>query len=428
MKRCQKCSRTFPDENQKFCTFDGGLLLAEQPPPPAFDPNLTVRATSKELTMPTRGTEASEAPTSINLPDLSETITSFGSATFQESATGSTGKTTSSDLKLPPSLAPTSVDLVAPAGAIQSAPPPHVPQAPIQSAPLVAAQPTSQRLPPVSEAPKKRSVLPWILGILVVLLLLGSGAAAAGYFLWLKPFLEARNVKPEVTNTRPTPDENANRPATINNSTPAPSPSVETKEEPVAFVPPPNSEKFTNSKDDLDGKLADHFIDFSFYYPDAWVKDPKASAAGTNFTKVERLLKDKSGDYMEERAVVSWYESNGGFDSDLSILPTKAQEFSAQISKDLSGYEKVSEGETKVNSMKAYEFRFRGVFKNTGKGDLPYWGRVIFLPPGNADEKNGVKIVMLATSLAPGVSSADDVGVKGELPIILDSFRFGTKP
>src|ERR1700730_18210040 len=41
MKRCQKCSRTFPDENQKFCTFDGGLLMADQP---TFDPNRTILA------------------------------------------------------------------------------------------------------------------------------------------------------------------------------------------------------------------------------------------------------------------------------------------------------------------------------------------------------------------------------------------------
>lgn len=426
MKRCPKCSRTFPDENQKFCTFDGGLLMAEQPPPPAFDPNLTVRATSKELTLPTRGTEASEAPTSLNLPDLSETITSFGSAAFQDAPTGSRGKTTSSDLQLPPSVAPTSADLVAAPVARQTGPQAPLPAQPVPAppAPAVAVESGQPVLPPA--APKKRSVLPLIFGILVVLLLLGSGAAVAGYFLWLKPFLEARSGKPEVTNNRPTPAENTNRPVT--NSTPAPSPSAETKEEPVAFLPPPNSEKFTNARDGLSGKLAEHFVDFSFYYPDAWAKDPQAGAGGTNFTKVERLLKDKTGDYMEERAVVSWYESNGAFESDRSILPTRAREFSDQISKDLSGYEKVSEGETKVNSMRAYEFRFRGVFKNTGKGDLPYWGRVIFLPPGNDNEKNGVKIVMLATSLAPGVTSADDVGVKGELPLILDSFRFGTKP
>jgi len=34
---------------------------------------------------------------------------------------------------------------------------------------------------------------------------------------------------------------------------------------------------------------------------------------------------------------------------------------------------------------------------------------------------------MLDSSLAPEVKSVDDVGVKGELPMILESFRFGKK-
>src|SRR6185295_17220122 len=117
MKRCPKCSRTFPDESQKFCTFDGGLLRADQP---AFDPNLTVRATSTELLDPTGSTEhdASEAKTSVRLRSLNETITSFGTQTFPE--TTNLESQTSSDLTPPPGSelppppaesAPTSTDL-----------------------------------------------------------------------------------------------------------------------------------------------------------------------------------------------------------------------------------------------------------------------------------------------------------------------------
>ena len=45
MKRCPKCSRTFPDESQKFCTVDGGLLISD----PVFDPNVTIRATAADV-------------------------------------------------------------------------------------------------------------------------------------------------------------------------------------------------------------------------------------------------------------------------------------------------------------------------------------------------------------------------------------------
>src|SRR5918999_5140126 len=64
MKSCPKCNRTFPDEGQKFCTFDGGLLIAPQ----TFDPNATMRATSIDLNA------AAERPTSRDLPDQNATI------------------------------------------------------------------------------------------------------------------------------------------------------------------------------------------------------------------------------------------------------------------------------------------------------------------------------------------------------------------
>ena len=48
MKSCPKCNRTFPDETQKFCTFDGGLLISSQP----FDPNATVRTTVADTAPP----------------------------------------------------------------------------------------------------------------------------------------------------------------------------------------------------------------------------------------------------------------------------------------------------------------------------------------------------------------------------------------
>ena len=91
---------------------------------------------------------------------------------------------------------------------------------------------------------------------------------------------------------------------------------------------------------------------------------------------------------------------------------------SDQLAKSLPNYQELSQGNTSVNTLNGYEFRFKGVFKDTPKGDLPYWGRVVFLPPGNATEKNGVTIIMLATSLAAEVTGPDDLGVKGELPLI----------
>src|SRR6266480_1460651 len=70
MKRCPKCNRTFPDESQKFCTVDGGLLIGA----PAFDPNATMRATSAELGVHTPDVPRDNAATGRDLPDLNATI------------------------------------------------------------------------------------------------------------------------------------------------------------------------------------------------------------------------------------------------------------------------------------------------------------------------------------------------------------------
>src|SRR5215207_7040103 len=93
MKSCPKCNRTFPDEGQKFCTFDGGLLIAPQ----TFDPNATLRATSIDLNA------ASERPTSRDLPDGNATIIEDYSATVALPRTS--GPTT------PPPATPNTADI-----------------------------------------------------------------------------------------------------------------------------------------------------------------------------------------------------------------------------------------------------------------------------------------------------------------------------
>jgi|SRR5215472_12829834 len=428
MKRCPKCSRTYPDENQKFCTFDGGLLLSEQPTPP-FDPNLTVRTTSKELVFPQGATEASEAPTSTQLPDMSATIASLP-ATMVD-----VGAPTSTDLHLPPGATPL------------PEPPPAAPKR-VDTGPVTAprvmpsgsiAQPVGAEAAVAGKPPaaKKRSVLPWVLGILALLVVLGLGGATAGYFFFLKPWM-AKNMRPITTRPETPSDENTNSNSNSSNSNSATNTNTsdsntnanantnaEAKPTPAPFNPPPGAVKFANSKANLDGKLAEHYVDFSFYYPKAWNKDPKAGVAGaSNFARVEHLS-DKSSDYPEETVAVGWYSSNGTFESDEPIFAERVKAFSDQISKSLPNFEQVSSGETRVNSLSAYEFRFQGVFKNAGKPDMPYWGRVIFLPPGDADQKSGVTLIMLVTSLSSDVRGTDDVGVKGDLPLILDSFRMG---
>jgi len=418
MKSCPKCNRTFPDEGQKFCTFDGGLLIAPQ----NFDPNATIRATSIDLNA------ASERPTSRDLPDPNATIIENYPATVAlprntGPTTGATAPNTS-DISRPATPPPPPPPPVTPVTPTPPAPPPPPAVEPPQqrtTGEVVAPQPPPPVSAPAPSAPlppavaKKKSKMPYIIAGVLLFLLLGGGALAGLFFFVVKPRLDQMSA--ERTPVRPV--ENTNT------STPTPVPSVETPSPSpeVAFVAPPGTVKFENSNEKLDGKLAEHFFDFSFYYPQNWKRDPKSGVAGaSNFVSVDRSLPP---DFTQENFAVGWYTSTGTFVGDLPSYPQRAEEYSNSLAKRIPEYKKVSEGPTKVNSMQGYEFRWEGLSKGTDRGDLKLWGRVIFLPTGTEGDATGATLTMLTTSLAGELNSVEDVGQRGEMPVILDSFRFG---
>ena len=265
--------------------------------------------------------------------------------------------------------------------------------------------------------PAKKSRLPLLLGILAVLFVLGVGGVAAAYFVvW--PMLAKRTVSSPEPQPQPsieTPRRTEPTPALDNTNA---------TNEPPPYSPPSNAVEFVNSKDNLDGKLAEHYTDFSFYYPGGWQKDPAAGVPGArNFAQVERRLPPS---YTLENFAVGWYSSAGSADADRAVFPRLAENLSSQFAKNIGDYRKVSEGPTKVGPYSGYEFRFEGLSQQTDKGQFKIWGRAIFLSPVDGS-KNGVTLLMLATSLAPELKTAMDVGVKGELPMLLESFRFGKK-
>ena len=436
MKSCPKCNRTFPDEGQKFCTFDGGLLIAPQ----TYDPNVTIRGNTAEVFPP-----PSEKPTSRDLPDPNATIadSSFASTVALPRNTAPTGPNTANDFGQAQSNAssaqPTSF-IGEQTIALGQVPPPHQPVNTPPPAPPVAP-PTTTPPPPAAvvtpvapstpaataaaaaAAPaKKKSKLPWVIVGVLLFLLLGGGALAAVFFVVVKPRLDEMKARQSQAQNPPI----AETTNTNNNVTTQPSPAAATPTpEEDNYVPPLGTTPFENSNERLDGKLAEHYFDFHFYYPESWQKDPKTGVPGaSSFVRVERRLPP---DFTQENFAVSWYTSTGTYDGDLPNYPKRVEELSAALSKAYPEYRKVSEGPTTVNSMKAYEFRWMGFSKNTEQGDIKLWGRVIFLPTNKEGDTTGATLTMLSTSLAPELTSVDDLGLKGEAPVILESFRFGKK-
>lgn len=181
---------------------------------------------------------------------------------------------------------------------------------------------------------------------------------------------------------------------------------------------------FKNKSENLSDNLKKHYVDFSFDAPGKWELTEAGQAEdAANFVKIERNLPDRSkGDFSQESFAVGYFTPSEDAAKNAANFPKIAAQLSAQLQKGLPDYKKVSEGKTKIGNLEGYEFRFQSHFEKTARAPLTVWGRVVLLPKPNS--KKGVTLTMLASSLAPEIKSVADVGEKGQLPIILKSFKF----
>lgn len=410
MQRCTKCHRTYRDDDQRFCTFDGGRLVSDSDMPTAIDLNKTVHSRRSEA-------EFDQEETLIAKPvDSYKTVQGVSAlhGTSEIPPPAITGQTSASE-SIP--WKPAEEAELETSSSYETS---HSATTPISAEPLA---PTAQPLPqsPSAQAgqppsvqtvqPVKRAVPVWVWLILALVVSFGilSVGAVAIYFL-MRPQPAAVTSNANVI----PPAANKSERATVETEPePGPNDTVE---------PPPRSLRFENSRQKLDGKLVENYVDFSFYYPISWIADPSAGVPGaSNYVRVERRIPP---DYTQESFAVSWYESGGTFERDSEVFRELTEKLSGKFSGLYPEYRKVSEGETKFGIYSGYEFRFEAFSRKTEKGDIRIWGRVIFLPAG-FEGHHGVTLLMLATSLAPELKSIDDVGEQGQLPIILNTFRLG---
>jgi hypothetical protein len=241
---------------------------------------------------------------------------------------------------------------------------------------------------PQGQAPKSKK--PWIIGgVIGCLLLIFIAVLALGGLAYFG-FKEAEKVAKTMNSNM----SNSNRSAPTRAA---------------------NTEHYVNSREGRSGNLADNFVPFSFDYPNNWEVDPNPAP---NFVRVERKQTGDDGNFTQENFAVGWVSATGTA-LDKQLMPQLATQFNTQFASQFPNYKKVSEGETKIGDYEGYEFRF-----TAEKNNVKFWGRVAMLPPPSG-QKKGVALVMLASDRAPELSGIEDVGEKGELPVILESFRFG---
>lgn len=269
----------------------------------------------------------------------------------------------------------------------------------------------TDNLPWERRSPEKPQKLDYRFLTLAVLggLLLLSGIV--GGWIYLLNRQEQQVIQTPVETVFPVePLENAN--------SAAPTPEeIESPPLPRTITQPPNTNYFQNSKENLTGDLRKNFLGFSLYYPKTW----KENDAQGKFLDIS---KNAPSGTISEQMLVSYYDSKGTYKTDAELFPSLVKETNSTLKKIVPNYEVVSEGEKTINNgWRAYEVKFKGSGISENGEKITLWGRRLFIPTGIRGMKNGYVITMLATSLSPDVKSADDVGVKGDLAGILETFE-----
>lgn len=263
-----------------------------------------------------------------------------------------------------------------------------------------------------SPEPPKVGGKPVILFSVLGLALLFAGLWAIWYYFLSRP---AQPGVAPVSQNEPQPNANAGE--TNPNTKPAQDIEIPPQER-RGILQPPNTNYFENTRENLSGDLAKNYRGFSFYYPSDWMK----SESPKNFVDV---AKKSDRGLPVEQMLVTFYESKGTFKADSEKFPALVRETNKRLAEQLPNYNFVSESPAVINDgWKVYEMKFEASMPDGKNGaPLKIYGRRIFMPAMRDGVKTGFVITMLATSLSENVASVDEVGVKGGLKIVLDTFE-----
>ena len=173
-----------------------------------------------------------------------------------------------------------------------------------------------------------------------------------------------------------------------------------------------------------------NFRGFQLYYPNDW----KINKFDKNRNKVDNKFIDISKNNADgipiEQFMVSYYDSDGTFESDKANFPAIVEKASEEIKKSpLPNFQMVGSGLVNLNKAdgyegwKAYEMKFQGEGTALSGDKIKLFGRRFYIPAARPGVKKGLVVTLLATSFSKENASADDLGTKGDLKTILSTFE-----
>jgi hypothetical protein len=177
----------------------------------------------------------------------------------------------------------------------------------------------------------------------------------------------------------------------------------------------PEMARYTNTKEGRTGNLAENYVDFTFEYPKTW--SLKADADDSNFVSVSRVVEEKTWEAMN----VGYFQTAGSQAGNEMLYSQLIASLQGQFANQMQGLRKVSEGKRTIGTYDAYEGLFESSVMSDGK-PVRIYTRAILLP--TKDAKKGVTLLLMGTSAHPDLKGPEDLGVKGELPAVLETFRF----
>jgi hypothetical protein len=179
----------------------------------------------------------------------------------------------------------------------------------------------------------------------------------------------------------------------------------------------PDLAHYANTREGRTGNLLESYVDFSFDYPKTWTLKT-ADPDNINFVTAERSVDGKT----YENINVGYFTPAATEAENQQLYTQVLGQIEGQFSQQFRDFRKVTEGPTRIGEYDAHHAVYDGWVEVDGKR-VGVFVRAAFIPqPGG---NRGVSMMMIGTTINPALTEAADLGAKGELPIVLQSFKFG---